>query len=327
VVDRMQGLTLGNRYTVLSLLGRGGFGDVYLGRDIRSGTSVAIKVLQAQVATDEAQVRQFFREARLAQSLDHPSIVRVIDAGREDGACYLAMEYVRGMTLGELLVRHGPCSIDDVIRFGCQTLEALQVAHAAGVVHRDIKPHNLMLTTRGRIKIMDFGTAREFATPAGTLTNLRVGTPQYMAPEQILGRPVGPAADLYALGVTLYELLTGQAPFDGGSCPRTLDLHLRAPPPNVTNLRRDASMQLDGVLRRAMGKDPGRRFGSADQMRSALARCGPASPGGARGGVSPGWLAGIAVVATLVSLCLASAPPPVEDVGSSTTHLEAFQPH
>jgi serine/threonine-protein kinase len=265
----MIGRTLGS-YRVGELIGGGGFADVYRAQDLRSSKPVALKVLHAHMARDPALVRRFLREAKLAQQLTEPHIVRVLGHGQDAGSHFLVMEYVQGQTLDQVLRKRGRLPPNEVAALGCQALQALEAAHAAGIVHRDIKPQNLILTTGGLLKVMDFGIAKQPTAATMTRTGMYLGTVQYMSPEQAKGRPVDARSDLYALGVTLFELLGGRPPFDAPTPWETLSLQMTTPPPALSQFRGDVPAELEQAVRRALEKEPARRFETAREMRDAL---------------------------------------------------------
>src|SRR6266513_1228255 len=213
-VDTLINTLFDGRYRIVRKLGSGGMADVYLAEDEELGRRVAIKILNDRHANDEQFVERFRREAKNAAGLSHPNIVSIYDRGEAEGTYYIAMEYLDGRSLKELVVARGPLPVADAIAFTRQVLNALRFAHRKGVVHRDIKPHNVMADADGRLKVTDFGIARAGVsqmTEAGSI----IGTAQYLSPEQAKGAPVDQTSDLYSVGVVLYELLTGVVPFSG----------------------------------------------------------------------------------------------------------------
>ncbi len=217
----------GGRYRVERVLGRGGMATVYLSRDTMLDRPVAIKVLAEHLLNDPAFVRRFRREASIAADLAHPHIVKVLDVGDEQGRLFIVMEHVHGQTLHDLLVREGPQPPARVAELGRQAAAALAYAHEAGLVHRDVKPANLLLRYDGVLKVADFGIARPSDATQITQVGTVLGTPKYLAPEQAGGETVGPAADVYALGVVLYELLTGTVPGTEATDPAGADPAIR----------------------------------------------------------------------------------------------------
>ncbi|MGH3025003.1 MAG: Stk1 family PASTA domain-containing Ser/Thr kinase, partial [Gaiellaceae bacterium] len=259
------------RYVIKRKLGSGGMADVYLAEDQELGRRVALKLLDDRHASDEQFVERFRREAQSAAGLNHPNIVSIFDRGRAEGTYYIAMEYLDGRTLKELLVRNGPTPIPIAIDYARQILGALSFAHRNGIVHRDIKPHNIIVGGDGRLKVTDFGIARSGTsqmTEAGSI----VGTAQYLSPEQARGAPVDPRSDLYSLGIVLYEMLTGKVPFTGDTPVEIAMKHLSQVPSPPSELREGVPHDLDAVVMRALAKDPDQRYGSAEEMDADLAR-------------------------------------------------------
>jgi serine/threonine-protein kinase len=257
------------RYRVLDRLGSGGMADVYCAEDTQLGRKVAVKLLYRRFAEDEEFVERFRREASSAAGLQHPNIVGVFDRGEWDGTYYIAMEYLKGQTLKQLVREHGAMPPDLAVDITIQVLRAAKFAHKRGVVHRDIKPHNVILDEEGRAKVTDFGIARAGASDM-TETGSIMGTAQYLSPEQAQGQPVSPRSDLYSIGVMLYELLTGQVPFDAES-PVTIALkHVSEDPVPPSQLNPAVSPALDAVVLRALEKEPANRFADADEFAAAL---------------------------------------------------------
>jgi beta-lactam-binding protein with PASTA domain len=257
------------RYRVLSRLGSGGMADVYCAEDEQLGRQVAVKLLYRRFAEDEEFVERFRREASSAAGLQHPNIVGVFDRGEWDGTYYIAMEYLKGHTLKQLVREHGAMPPDLAVDITIQVLRAAKFAHKRGVVHRDIKPHNVILDEEGRAKVTDFGIARAGASDM-TETGSIMGTAQYLSPEQAQGQPVSPRSDLYSIGVMLYELLTGKVPFDAES-PVTIALkHVSEDPVPPSQLSPAVSPALDAVVLRALEKEPANRFADADEFAAAL---------------------------------------------------------
>jgi serine/threonine-protein kinase len=259
------------RYVIKRKLGSGGMADVYLAEDQELGRRVALKLLDERHASDEQFVERFRREAQSAAGLNHPNIVSIFDRGRAEGTYYIAMEFLDGRTLKELLIRNGPTPIPIAIDYARQILGALSFAHRNGIIHRDIKPHNIIVGPDGRLKVTDFGIARSGAsqmTEAGSI----VGTAQYLSPEQARGAPVDPRSDLYSLGIVLYEMLTGKVPFTGDTPVEIAMKHLSQVPEPPSKLRPDVPHDLDAVVMRSIAKDPDQRYGSAEEMDADLAR-------------------------------------------------------
>jgi beta-lactam-binding protein with PASTA domain/predicted Ser/Thr protein kinase len=259
------------RYRVLRRLGSGGMADVYLVEDQQLGRRVALKLLYHRLAEDQQFVERFRREASSAASLQHPNIVGIFDRGEWDGTYYIAMEYVEGRTLKDIVRERGPAPPDAAVDVVLQILRAARFAHQRGVVHRDIKPQNVLIDEEGRIKVADFGIARAGASDM-TETGSVMGTAQYLSPEQAQGRPVDARSDLYSIGIVLYEMLTGRVPFDAES-PVTVALKQVSEAPMLPREIDPAiPPALEGVVLRALEKDPAHRFANADEFIEALHR-------------------------------------------------------
>ena len=262
------GVVLDSRYRLLSRLGTGGMAEVWAAEDTELGRQVALKMLHSRLAADQDFVERFRREASAAAGLQHPNVVSVYDRGESQGTYYIAMEYLRGASLKDL-VRRGPLDAGYAVELVVQVLRAAGFAHRRGIVHRDLKPHNVMLDDEGRVKVTDFGIARAGASDM-TETGSIMGTAQYLSPEQAQGHAVTPASDIYSIGVMLFELLTGRVPFEGES-PVTIALrHVSEPPPPPSRLNPRVSPALDAVVLRALAKDPRDRFADADEFIAAL---------------------------------------------------------
>jgi beta-lactam-binding protein with PASTA domain/predicted Ser/Thr protein kinase len=245
--------------------------NVYLAEDQELGRRVAIKILNDRHANDDQFVERFRREAKNAAALSHPNIVSIYDRGEAEGTYYIAMEYLDGRSLKELIVSRGPAPISVSVEYARQILQALRFAHRHGIVHRDIKPHNVLVDAEGRVKVTDFGIARAGTsqmTEAGSI----VGTAQYLSPEQARGTNVDQRSDVYSLGIVLYELLTGSVPFNGDTPVEIAMKHLStvAEPPSVK--RPDIPRDLDLIVMRALAKDPADRYQSAEEMDADLER-------------------------------------------------------
>ena len=258
---------------MLEVLGDGGMARVHLARDNVLERDVALKILRDAYAHDEGFVERFRREAKNAASLNHPSIVQVYDQGRaEDGTYFMAMEYVPGGTLKERLVREGPLDPREAAGTASRVAEALETAHARGIVHRDIKPQNVLLTASGDAKVADFGIARAASSKTMTETNLILGTASYMSPEQVRGERAGPASDLYSLGVVLYEMLTGELPYEAEDPIATAMKHLDEPPPHPRKLNPEVPEGLDALVVKLLAKEPEDRYASAATLAEDLRR-------------------------------------------------------
>jgi serine/threonine-protein kinase len=245
-------------YRIERLLGRGGFASTYLARHEIKGRSVALKVLHPYRQDDPEFLGRFRQEARLGALLEHPNIVRLLDSGPEEGAPYLAMEYVFGRRLDQVLREDGPPSLPDLLRLAQELAAGMAYAHSHGVVHRDLKPSNVMLAD-GHIKIMDFGISRVMDSETLTTTYAFLGTPLYAAPEAQTKTQVGPAADRYSFGILLFELLAGSPPFKGDTPFETLDQHRSAALPDLRTLRPEAPPALVELIEQLCRKDPSER--------------------------------------------------------------------
>jgi beta-lactam-binding protein with PASTA domain/predicted Ser/Thr protein kinase len=259
------------RYRVVRKLGTGGMANVYLAEDQELGRRVAIKMLDDRHSQDEQFVERFRREAKNVAGLSHPNIVSIYDRGEAEGTYYIAMEYLEGRTLKELLVRRGPTPLAVAIDYARQILAAVGFAHRNGIVHRDIKPHNVVVAPDGRLKVTDFGIARS-GTSQMTETGSIIGTAQYLSPEQAKGAPVTPASDIYSVGIVLYEMLTGLVPFTGDTPLEIAMKHLSAIPEPPSEHRAEVPHDLDSIVLRALAKDPADRYQSAEEMDADLAR-------------------------------------------------------
>jgi serine/threonine-protein kinase len=271
-VDHIIGELFDGRYRLERRIGTGGMADVYLAEDETLHRQVAIKILADRYTQDEGFVERFRREATAAAGLNHPNIVSIYDRGESDGTYYIAMEYIDGPTLKEEITSRAPLPEAEAVGYAQQVLQALEFAHRRGVIHRDIKPHNMMLTEDGLLKVTDFGIARAANQVEMTEVGSIVGTAQYLSPEQARGQTVGPQSDIYSLGVVLYEMLTGEVPFTGSSAVEIAmkQVNERPVPPSQKN--RLISPAVEAIVMRALAKDPAMRFRSAREMADELER-------------------------------------------------------
>jgi len=283
----MVGTTVQN-YRIVETLGQGGMGTVYKALDLRLNRYLALKFLVPERVTADRK-RRFFQEAKAASALNHPSIVHIYDVGQWEGADFIAMEYVEGRTLQQIL-RDGPMQIDDALRYAIQVADAMSVAHAANIVHRDLKPANVMVTSRGLVKIMDFGIAKlndpvsppamdpkpksaeteTFANVNQTVEGMVVGSPAYMSPEQAMGKPVDARSDIFEFGLLLHEMLTGRAAFGGATKLEILSAILRTDPPKPSSINPAVPPELEWVIAHCLRKDRERRFQSMSEVKIAL---------------------------------------------------------
>src|SRR5215207_8872796 len=269
---------LGERYQIGGVLGRGGMAEVHRGRDLRLNREVAVKVLRSDLARDPSFQVRFRREAQAAASLNHPAIVAVYDTGEDRGPTgntpYIVMEYVEGDTLRDVLRREGPLPPERAMSLAADVCGALDFSHRNGIVHRDVKPGNVMITPQGSVKVMDFGIARAVSDSAATMTSTAavIGTAQYLSPEQARGESVDARSDVYSLGCMLYEFVTGAPPFTGDSPVAVAYQHVREDPKLPSSINPQIPPELDAILLKAMSKNPANRYQSAAEMRNDLLR-------------------------------------------------------
>jgi serine/threonine-protein kinase len=290
----MSGMTqdtvVDGRYRLMSRLGSGGMADVWCAEDLQLGRKVALKLLHRRFAEDQDFVERFRREASAAAGLQHPNVVAVYDRGEWDGTYYIAMEYLEGETLKDLIVREAPLDSERAIALAIQILRASRFAHKRGIIHRDLKPHNVMVDGEDRAKVTDFGIARAGKSDM-TETGSILGTAQYLSPEQAQGFAVTGASDLYAIGIVVYEMLTGHVPFDGDSAVTIALKQVSEPPVPPSHLNPAIPPQLEAVIGRALEKEPTARFADADDFIAALeaarAGTGPLDVGDATTAFAP----------------------------------------
>ena len=261
-----------SHYRVVSRLGQGGMGAVYLADDTRLGRRVALKVLPPDVAADPDRMHRFVQEAKLASALTHPNVAYIHEIGQDGDLWFLAMEYVDGVPLTNL-IREGPMRIEDILPIGIQVADALDDAHQKGIVHRDIKPANLMLTPRGHVKVLDFGLAKREEskrtsedTQLLTSAGMVMGTVEYMSPEQVLGRDVDHRSDIFSLGVVLYEMAAGRLPFNGANATETMARILQAQPDAIARFNYEVPEEFERTVRKCLEKDRERRYQSAREL-------------------------------------------------------------
>ncbi len=266
----MVGKILGNRYEIIEELGGGGMAVVYKGRDNFLNRLVTIKILRPEFTVDKDFVSRFQQEARAVARLSHPNIVGIYDVGQEENIYYLVMEYVHGDNLKTIIKKEGPLPPERAVRIAGQICEALQHAHENNIVHRDVKPHNILITYGGWAKLTDFGMAREITTATLTYTDTIMGSVHYLSPEQARGQAVGPKSDLYSLGVVLYEMLTGVVPYRGDSPIAIAIKHIQEQPELPSKVNPGIAPRLEKVILKAMSKDPALRFSSAREMGRCL---------------------------------------------------------
>ena len=276
------------RYQVIGKVGSGGMAEVYAADDLQLGRKVAVKVLHRRFTEDEEFVERFRREAQSAAGLQHQHVVSVYDRGEWDGTYYIAMEFLEGRSLKDVIREEGPLDALRAVDIAIQILRAARFAHRRGVIHRDLKPHNVILDEEDRAKVTDFGIARAGASDM-TETGSIMGTAQYLSPEQAQGHAVSAQSDLYAVGIVLYEMLAGRLPFDAESAVTIALKQVSEPPPSLSELRPDLSRDLEAVTMRALEKSPAHRFKDADEFIGALEAV-RAQLTGAPGGDTTGFL-------------------------------------
>ncbi|HET7036187.1 MAG TPA: protein kinase [Thermomicrobiaceae bacterium] len=269
---------LAGRYVLDQLLGSGAFAETFRATDRRTQRAVAVKLLREQFAGDPDVAARFAREAETVRAVHHPAVVAVLDHGGDGGRLFTVLELVEGGNLKEFVQARAPLSIPESLALIQGVLRGLEAIHRQQVVHRDVKPENILMTRGGMPKLSDFGIARAASTSELTRTGLTLGTAAYMAPEQALGEPLGPAADLYAAGVVLFELLTGQLPFPGDDPLQVMYRQVHSTPPAPSTLNPAIPPSLNAAVLRALDKDPSRRYSSAAAMWRALLRAWNASP-------------------------------------------------
>ena len=265
---------ISERYEVEELVGAGGMSSVYRARDQLLERYVALKILHPQYGEDEEYVERFRREARSVAKLSHPHIVTVIDRGEDDGRQYIVFEYVDGENLKQLVERTGPLPTRSAIELAVSIADALAFAHENGIVHRDVKPQNVLITPDGDAKVTDFGIARSLDVEHGvTQTGTVLGTSNYLSPEQAGGKVTTPSTDIYSLGVVVYELLTAEVPFPGENFVAIAMKHINEPAPDVLAKRPDVPLRLAAAVDRALEKDPAQRFPTMAAFAAELRLC------------------------------------------------------
>ncbi|MGT2923945.1 Stk1 family PASTA domain-containing Ser/Thr kinase [Streptococcus caviae] len=268
------GKLFAGRYRILQSIGRGGMADVYLANDlILDNEEVAIKVLRTNYQTDQVAVTRFQREARAMAELNHPNIVAIRDIGEEDGQQFLAMEYVDGADLKKYIQDHAPLSNAEVIRIMKEVLSAMTLAHQKGIIHRDLKPQNVLLTKDGTAKVTDFGIAVAFAETSLTQTNSMLGSVHYLSPEQARGSKATVQSDIYAMGIMLFEMLTGHIPYDGDSAVTIALQHFQKPLPSIIAENKNVPQALENVVIKATAKRLTNRYTSTEEMLRDLRTC------------------------------------------------------
>ncbi|MEL3972373.1 Stk1 family PASTA domain-containing Ser/Thr kinase [Rossellomorea oryzaecorticis] len=267
----MNGKRISGRYRIIKLIGGGGMANVYLAHDMILDREVAIKMLRMDFANEEEFIKRFQREAQSATSLVHPNIVSIYDVGEEDDLYYIVMEYVQGMTLKQYIQQHSPVGVDQALEIMKQLTLAISHAHQNHIVHRDIKPHNILVDEEGTVKITDFGIAMALSATSITQTNSVLGSVHYLSPEQARGGMATKKSDIYSLGIVMFELLTGRLPFSGESAVSIALKHLQSETPSLRRWNSDIPQSVENIVLKATAKDPFRRYENLEEMDDDLA--------------------------------------------------------
>ncbi|MBP0974504.1 MAG: serine/threonine protein kinase, partial [Oscillospiraceae bacterium] len=268
--DKNIGKKLDGRYEITERIGEGGMADVYRATDVVDNKTVAVKILKKEFAENEEFLRRFRNESKAIAVLSHPNIVKIYDVGFSERIQFIVMEYIDGITLNEYMEQQGQLGWKDAAHFILQILRALQHAHSKGIVHRDIKPQNIMMLRDGTIKVMDFGIAKFAREDGKTGTDQAIGTVHYISPEQARGGVTDAKSDIYSVGVMLYEMLTGKKPFDTDNPVSIAVMHMQAKVPLPSTIRPDIQIGLEEIILKAMEKDPADRYQSARDMMDDL---------------------------------------------------------
>ncbi len=268
-----KGQKINDRYEIIRSIGEGGMANVYLAHDIILDRAVAIKVLRGDLSNDDKFVRRFQREALSASSLSHPNIVEVYDVGEDDGKYYIVMEYINGKTLKELVKKRGALTLAEVVDIMSQLADGISVAHDAYIIHRDIKPQNVMILENGLVKITDFGIALALNSTSLTQTNSVMGSVHYIPPEQANGKGCTIKSDIYSLGILMYELVTGKVPFKGENAVEIALKHMKDPIPSVRKMNSAIPQSVENIILKACAKNPKNRYNSAKEMYMDLKTC------------------------------------------------------
>lgn len=266
----VKGQKVNDRYEIIKSIGEGGMANVYLAKDTILDRNVAIKVLRGDLAGDEKFVRRFQREALSASSLSHPNIVEIYDVGEDSGDYFIVMEYVKGLTLKQLIKKRGKLTVSEVIDIMLQITSAMGVAHDSLIIHRDLKPQNILIEDDGGIKITDFGIAMALNATQLTQTNSAMGSVHYFSPEQANGKGASLKSDIYSLGIMMYELLTGTLPFKGDTAVEIALKHLKEPMPSIRDVLPDIPQSVENVIITATSKNPKNRYNNANEMHNDL---------------------------------------------------------
>jgi serine/threonine-protein kinase len=268
------GEVFAGRYRIIEKIGQGGMGEVFKATDLELSETVALKMIRPELSEKPEIVERFKRELQLARKINHPNVIRIHDLGSADGIRYISMKYIEGQSLKDLLRASGKLTIDKAIEISTQVADALNAAHMNGVVHRDLKPQNIMLDRNGNALVLDFGIARSVAETSLTGTGILIGTPDFMSPEQIHGEHADARTDIYSFGIILYEMVTGRLPFIADNPAILLHLHLHEKPMSPASLNKDVPKWLDGIILKCIEKKPENRFANFLEIKDALAHPG-----------------------------------------------------
>ena len=301
---------IAGRYRLIAPEGEGGMATVWRAMDEQLGREVAVKILRPQFGADPGFAARFRNEARAAGALSHPNVVQVYHFGTDvdSGDQYIVMQLVEGQDLATVLRERGPLEVDEAVSIGASVADALDAAHRAGLIHRDIKPGNILLTPGGRTLVADFGISRAVAEASMTVTGTTIGSVHYFSPEQAAGEEVGPPSDMYALGIVIYEMLSGRRPFEGDNAAGVALKRLNEPPPPLSTAARPIPPPLDAVVMRALARDPAQRYPDAAAFSHALRNW--RSEGETAAMIAPVVAAAAVVPPVLPDEVPATAPPP-----------------
>src|SRR5574344_1017053 len=269
----VKGQKINDRYEIIRVIGEGGMANVYLANDTILNRKVAVKVLRGDLANDEKFVRRFQREALSASSLNHPNIVEMYDVGEDDGNFYIVMEYIEGKHLKQLLKKRGRLTVPEVVDIALQITSGLSVAHDSYIIHRDIKPQNILILDNGLCKITDFGIAVAMNSTQLTQTNSVMGSVHYLPPEQANGKGATLQSDIYSMGIVMYELLTGKLPYKGDNAVEIALKHLKEPLPSIREECPNIPQSIENIIIKATAKNPKNRYADAREMHNDLLTC------------------------------------------------------